>query len=280
MRVTNVAVVLLAAVLGVVTLWATQRRLIYFPFGDVPSPSDAGLPRAEAVAFPTVDGLTLRGWFVAASAPTRATAIVFNGNGGNRAVRAPLAARLAEQGIASLLFDYRGYGGNPGSPSEEGLAADARAARRYVASRGDVDEQRIVYIGESLGAAVAIGLAVEQPPSVLILRSPFTSLIDVGRHLYPFLPVSLLLRDRFPSLERVGRITCPMLVIAAGEDRIVPRSQSERMYEAAPVSKRLVILPNVDHNDYEILAGSRVIAAIVEFLDGVYAMSSSASSEK
>ena len=175
---------------------------------------------------------------------------------------------LARHGIASLLFDYRGYGGNPGTPSEKGLASDARAALRYVASRRDVDGDRIVYFGESLGSGVAVGLALEQPPFALILRSPFTSLVDVGRVHYPFLPVALVLRDRFPSLARIASLQRPLLVIATDRDEVVPIAQSERLYNAATSPKRLVIIEGAGHNDEEILAGRRVIAAIVEFLNG------------
>ena len=270
MWVSRLALVLIPVVAGLVILWAIQRGLIYFPSGDPGTPADAGLPDAETVAITTHDGLTLGGWFVPASAPASGTtAVVFNGNGGNRASRAPLAAQLARRGIASLLFDYRGYGGNPGTPSEKGLAADARAAVRHVASRPDVDGDRIIYFGESLGSGVAVGLAVDRPPFALILRSPFTSLVDVGRLHYPFLPVSLVLRDRFPSLTRIARLESPLLVIATDKDDVVPTAQSERLYNAAASPKRLVIIEGAGHNDEDILAGPRVIAAIVEFLNGI-----------
>ena len=266
----RVALVLIPVVVGLVILWAIQRGLIYFPAGDPGSPADAGMPRAETIAFTTDDGLTLGGWFVPPSAPANGTTVVvFNGNGGNRASRAPLAAQLARHGIASLLFDYRGYGGNPGRPSEQGLASDARAARRYLASRRDVDAERIAYFGESLGSGVAVGLAVERPPFALILRSPFTSLVDVGRFQYPLLPVALVLRDRFPSLDRIAALARPLLVIATDNDDVVPTAQSERLFNAAASPKQLVIIEGAGHNDEEILAGSRVIAAIVEFLEGV-----------
>jgi uncharacterized protein len=266
----RLAVVLIPVAAGLVVLWAIQRGLIYFPSGHPGTPADAGLPDAETVAITTHDGLTLGGWFVPASEPASGTTVVvYNGNGGNRASRAPLAAQLARHGIASLLFDYRGYGGNPGSPSEKGLASDARAAVRYLASRHDVESDRIVYFGESLGSGVAVGLAIEQPPFALILRSPFTSLVDVGRVHYPFLPVALMLRDRFPSLVRIATIERPLLVIASDKDDVVPTAQSERLYNAAAAPKRLVIIEGANHNDEEILAGRRVIAAIVEFLNGV-----------
>jgi fermentation-respiration switch protein FrsA (DUF1100 family) len=273
----RLAVVLIPVVAGLVILWAIQRGLVYFPSGGPGSPADAGLSRTEAVAITTHDGLTLGGWFVPASEPaTGTTVIVFNGNAGNRASRAPLAAQLARHGIASLLFDYRGYGGNPGTPSEKGLASDARAALRHVASRRDVDGARIVYFGESLGSGVAVGLAIERPPFALILRSPFTSLVDVGRFHYPFLPVALVLRDRFPSLVRIATLERPLLVIATDKDDVVPTAQSERLYNAAAPPKRLVIIEGAGHNDEEILAGHRVIAAIVEFLNGVTSSSRSA----
>lgn len=266
---------LVLAILGVtlgVTLilllaWVGQRQLIYLPFGDVPEPSEVGLTRVERVTFTTDDGLTLNGWFVPASTGIATlTVIVFNGNAGNRAYRADLAAGLARAGVASLLFDYRGYGGNPGSPSEEGLALDARAARRYVDARADVSRDRIVYFGESLGAAAAVRLALEQPPRALVLRSPFTSLVDTGRFHYPFLPVRWLLKDRFPSIERISRVGCPVLVIAGGQDSIIPTAQSRRLFEAASDPKQFVILDGADHNDFELVAGPRVIGAVSEFL--------------
>ena len=123
----------------------------------------------KPVAFDTADGLRLNAWFVAGSGPApRRTILVFNGNAGHRGYRALLAAALRQHDLQVLLTDYRGYGGNPGAPSEEGLAADARAARGYLLSRPDVDRTRIVYFGESLGAAVAVRLAVEHPPAALI----------------------------------------------------------------------------------------------------------------
>ena len=255
--------------MGFVMAWTDERQLIYFPSAELPTAAQVGLPGAESVALATDDGLALGGWFVAAALPSMGvTALVFNGNGSNRSTRAPLAARLAARGISTLLFDYRGYGGNPGSPSEEGLALDARAARGYLASRPDVDQDRVVYYGESLGSGVAVALALEQPPFALVLRSPFTSLVDLGRYHYPLLPVASMLRDRFLSIDRIGSVQSPVLVIAGDCDTIVPLSQSERLYDAAPFPKQLLVLEGLDHNDYELLAGARVMTAVVEFIRG------------
>jgi fermentation-respiration switch protein FrsA (DUF1100 family) len=184
-------------------------------------------------------------------------------------MRAALAVALSRLGLAVLLFDYRGYGGNPGTPTEEGLAADARAAVEYLAGRPEVDPARMVYLGESLGAAVALRLAVERPPAALVLRSPFAALAEVGRRHYPMLPVSLLLRDRYDSAALAGRLSAPLLVVAGARDRIVPASHSRRLFAAAPQPKRLVMLEGADHNDHDLLAGPRLVAELRAFLAGV-----------
>jgi uncharacterized protein len=265
-----VAAAVLAASVGL--LWVFQRHLIYLPSpGPVP-PAASVLPGAEDVTFGTTDGLRLHGWFVPAagggSRPGPAV-LVCNGNGGDRSMRAALAVALSRLGLAVLLFDYRGYGGNPGSPSEEGLAADARAALAYLAGRPEVDPGRVVYLGESLGAAVALRLAVERPPAALVLRSPFASLAEVGRRHYPVLPVSLLLRDRYDAAAVAGRLSAPLLVVAGGRDRIVPASHSRRLFAAAPHPKRLVVLQGADHNDHDLLAGPRLVDELRAFLAGV-----------
>jgi len=195
--------------------------------------------------------------------------LVCNGNGGDRSMRAALAVELSRMGLAVLLFDYRGYGGNPGVPSEEGLAADARAALAYLAGRPEVDPDRVVYVGESLGAAVALRLATERPPAALVLRSPFASLAEVGRHHYPVLPVSLLLRDRYDSAALAGRLASPLLVVAGARDRIVPLAHTRRLFAAAPRPKRLVVLDRADHNDPDLLAGPRLVDELRRFLGGV-----------
>jgi fermentation-respiration switch protein FrsA (DUF1100 family) len=247
--------------------WALQRRLMYFPWSDVPSPDAVGLVRVESVRFTTSDGITLNGWFVPSLLPQASwTMVVFNGNGGNRALRAPFANALATRGLNVLLFDYRGYGDNAGTPTETGLIADAHAARAFLLSRHDVDGRRIVYFGESLGAAVAIALATKDPPAGLILRSPFTSMIDLGRLHYPWLPVRWLVRDRYLSIDRIARVTCPVLVIAGDRDGIIPIEHSRRLYERVPTAKTFVTVPGAGHNDRALLDGSTMIEAVLRFI--------------
>ena len=263
----------LATVAGVVVgllalLWIFQRRLIYFPFpSEVPSVA-ATLPYGRDVSFETEDGLRLGGWLLEPAVDeVRAGVVVFNGNAGHRGFRTPLAVALVERGLTVLLFDYRGFGGNPGKPTEAGLLSDGRAARAFLAAETGFENERLVYFGESLGTGVAVALATEHPPAAVILRSPFASLAAVGRHHYPFLPIRLLLRDRYSSIDRIGRIAAPLLVIAGEDDRIVPIESSRDLYEAAQEPKRFVAIAGADHNDLALLAGERMIGEIEAFVE-------------
>ena len=264
----TIVLTLLTIAALLLVLWAAQRRLMYFPVGGVPPLAALGLSDVRAVTFDTADGLRLNGWlFTLERAEPRGTVLVFNGNAGNRAYRVPLATALVRRGFRVLLFDYRGFGDNPGSPSERGLAHDARAAREYLVGRRDVDATRLIYFGESLGTAVAVELAVEHPPAALILRSPFTSMADVGQYHYWWLPVRLLIRDRFETLQRIGRVKSPLLVIAGERDSIVPIDQSRRVYDSAVnVPKQFLSIPNADHNDDALLDGARMIEEIARFV--------------
>jgi uncharacterized protein len=245
-------------------LASLQRRLIYFPSRG-PVPAVAGvLPGGEDVVLETDDGIRLGAWFLPASDRGPAV-LICNGNAGDRMMRAPLAAALSRAGLSVLLFDYRGYGGNPGRPSEDGLAADARAAREFLAARPEVDLGRIAYFGESLGAAVVVRLALEWPPAAMVLRSPFTSLTDVGRLHYPWLPVAAGLTDRYPSIDRIARLAAPLLVIAGERDTLVPAELSRRLYERACGPKRFVLVPGADHNSMELLDGTRMVDEMVRF---------------
>jgi fermentation-respiration switch protein FrsA (DUF1100 family) len=257
------------SLVGIIMLLPLQRRLIYFPSNIVDSVAVV-LPQAEEVSFDTDDGLTLAGWFVPAGASEDpVTVVIFNGNGGNRSNRVLLARGLLGHGFGVLLFDYRGYGGNEGKPSERGLMADGQAAVRYLETRADVDSDRLVYFGESLGAAVALATAEYRPPAILALRSPFTSLPEVASVHFPFLPVAALVQDKYPNEERIRHVDVPTIVIAGSSDRTVPVEQSERVYQAAADPRKLVIIEGADHNDQGLSAGADLLDEIVDFIDGV-----------
>jgi fermentation-respiration switch protein FrsA (DUF1100 family) len=268
-----VGIAALGSLVGAVLLAPVQRRLIYLPSNAIPE-VELVLPGAEDVTFTTDDGLALDGWFLASAGDSgTATVIVFNGNGGNRGGRAVLARALATEGYGVLLFDYRGYGTNPGTPSESGLLADGRAAVTYVESRVDVDSDRLVYFGESLGAAVAIATARSRAPAALVLRSPFTSLRDAASVHFPFLPTDLLLVDRYPNESIIGDVEVPVLVVAGSADRTVPPDQSQRLFDAAREPKRLFILDGADHNDVDLSSGQQVMHEVVAFIEDSVAQS-------
>jgi fermentation-respiration switch protein FrsA (DUF1100 family) len=256
---------LAAAALLLAALWALQRRLIYLPYpADVP-PAATLLPSAREVTLHTSDGKELGAWFVPATQPDRGAAVLIAaGNAGNRSLRAPLAAALARRGLAVLLFDYRGYGGSRGRPTQRGLARDVRAARRFLTDDVGLPPDRILYYGESLGSAVVTELATEHPPAGLVLRSPFTDLAAVGRIHYPFLPVRLLLRDRYPLAEQLAHLDVPTTIVLGTDDVIVPAELSRAVAAKAAGPTRLVEIEGADHNDRALLDGRELIAAVVD----------------
>jgi uncharacterized protein len=259
-----VAVLLAVAVTGL--LWALQRQLIYLPGrGEVPAAA-ATVPAAREVRIATADGLELGAWHVPAADPDAVAVLVANGNAGTRASRAPLARALSDRGLAVLLFDYRGFGGNAGAPSEQGLALDVRAARGFLLEQG-VPPGRLLYFGESLGAAVVTELATEHPPAGLVLRSPFVGLAEVGRVHYPFLPVRSLLRDRYPVAEQLRGVQVPTTVVHGAADAVVPPAQSRAVAAAAPRLHRLVEVPGAGHNDPELVSGEAVVSAVLELAE-------------
>jgi uncharacterized protein len=265
LRTAGIVLLLFALLVGL--LWAFQRRLIYLPDSGPAAAAEQVLPGAREVRLETEDGLRLAAWYLPGDAPDAAGVLVANGNGGHRGLRAPLARSLGEAGLAVLLFDYRGYAGNPGTPSESGLAQDVRAARSFLLEEAGVPADRLLYFGESLGAAVVTELATEHPPAGLVLRSPFVDLASVGEVHYPLLPVRALLRDRYPVAEHVARVQVPTTVVYGSRDSIVPPAQSRAVAAAAARLHRLVEVPGADHNDAVLLDGEAVVAAVVELAE-------------
>lgn len=259
-----VAVPIGAVAVLVAVLWLVQRSLIYFPDRSRPPSATQVLPAGQDVTLVTGDGLRLTAWYQAPAQAGAPTVLIAPGNGGNRAGRSELALGIAERGPGVLLMDYRGYGGNPGSPSEAGLAQDVRAARKFLLDQPGTEAKDLVYFGESLGAAVVTDLAVEHPPAALVLRSPFTSLSDVGRSVYG-IPPGRLLRDHYPLAETIGRTQAPVWVIHGSSDTIVPPEQSRQVAQSAReagLEVHEVEVPGADHNDPALTHGHAVIDVV------------------
>ena len=263
----------MALVIGVLMgmLWAVQRQLIYYPDPTpVPTAADV-IDGARDVTLHTGDGLELDAWFVpaapAAGSVSDMAVLIAPGNGGNRLSRADFALELRRRGLAVLLMDYRGYGGNPGSPSEDGVATDALAAVDRLSALGYPPE-RTIYFGESLGTGVVAALQQERPPAGMVLRSPFTELADVGSHHYPWLPVRLLLRDRFPVLELVETSEVPTTVVYGDRDSVVPTRLSADVAAGTASLVEEVVIEGADHND-AVMFGARVADAVARLAERV-----------
>ncbi|WP_165350483.1 alpha/beta hydrolase [Xylanimonas protaetiae] len=229
------------------------------------------LPWAEDVTLTTSDGYDLASWFVPPHPGSDArdqAVLLAHGNGGDASGRAPLARELAERGFAVLMLGYRGYAQNPGTPSEAGLLRDALAGQRELEVRGFPAGQTI-YLGESIGTGVVSGLAVEQPPGGLVLRSPFTSLHDVGATLIPVPPLVRFIMDRnhFPVAEQVAASDVPVTVIQGSADEVVPAAQSDAVAAAGNLFEHVVV-EGARHND-GIWLGSTVADAVARLGDAI-----------
>ncbi len=237
---TAIAIVAGLPLLLVGALWAGQERLIFLPDPRV----IAAPPGWERPVIRSAEGRDLA-FLAIAGRPSAPVVLHFHGNGGNAEDRAGLGGMLNRAGYSVVLAEYRGYGGNPGRPSEAGIVADAVLQLDWVRQR--FPGAPVVLWGESLGSGVATALAENSTGiAALVLESPFTSVADLAREMYRVLPTDLLLRHRFESLSRLPGIAAPVLVVASERDRITPVEHARRMAEAAR-DARLVVLPGGAH---------------------------------
>ncbi len=253
-----------------IVLWTQlEKRFVFFPVAELLyTPNDVNL-EYEDVRIQTSDGLALQGWFIPGKAETgsNVTWLWFHGNGGNighRIGELALAHHRTEANI--FIFDYRGYGESEGAPSEKGTYLDSRAVMEYLSSRSDVDSGRIVYLGHSLGAAVAVELALTQPPMAMVLVSPFASVRDMANLTLPFPPIGWLVRNHYDSISRIQQLDVPVLILHGDQDETVPISQGRKLYGAANQPKRFQVLEGAAHNDTFEVAPEQYWGTIEAFL--------------
>jgi fermentation-respiration switch protein FrsA (DUF1100 family) len=233
--------------------------LLYFP----ETVADSRVPDGGAdVWVETGDGERLHGWWFDAQAEaTRGQVVVCHGNAGSVRDRLPYAQLLSSIGYDVLLFDYRGYGRSSGRPSERGTYEDARAVLSAVLARDGVDPGRLLLLGESLGGAVALRVALDHPPAGLILQSTFTGVRAMASVHYPFIPRGLV-PDAYPSLRLIRDLRAPLLVLHGARDEIVPLAHGQALYDAAPEPKRLHVFARAGHNDVLGYDGAEWLEAI------------------
>jgi uncharacterized protein len=249
--------------------WGWRRKLIYQPSKVTPPPAAVVIPGGQDVTVSTSDGLRLGAYWVPPRNPGRdATVLVAGGSNGQRGEHAELARTLARRGLGVLVFDYRGYGGNAGVPSEAGLALDARAARRFLVETKRVRPDRLLHFGYSMGTAVLTELAAAHPPAGLVLASPFLSLASGGRHMVPwYLPMGPLMRqinERFQLRRHLRSVLAPTVVVLGTEDRNILPAHSRRVADEAPgLVEPPIEIPGADHSDTRLRLDPKVIDAVV-----------------
>jgi fermentation-respiration switch protein FrsA (DUF1100 family) len=220
----------------------------------------------EDAWFQAADGTRLHGWYCPHRAP-RVVVLLTHGNAGNITHRADVLQRLnRDHGLAVMTFDYRGYGRSEGTPDEEGILRDARAARAWLAKRAGVPEREIVLMGRSLGGAVAVDLAANDGARGLILESTFTSLPEVAGEHVSWIPTGLVMRNRLNSRDKLARYQGPLLISHGDADRVIPFEHGRRLFEVANQPKRFVAIPGAGHNDPQT---REYYLALDEFIDSL-----------
>ncbi|HBO58326.1 MAG TPA: hypothetical protein DD624_00220 [Alphaproteobacteria bacterium] len=261
-------IVLGAAVLyGFALLWVAvnQRKLMYHPETRLYTPHQNEAFAHEIVELHTADGLTLK---AAYKAPEngKPTVIYFHGNTGIVADAMHKLVPLVNAGYGVLMPEYRGFGGNAGAPSEQGLIQDAEAALRFV--REKTPDSPVVYYGMSMGTGVANALAEKFPPAALVQECGFTSMTAAAQHRYWFLPVKLLIKDTYNSQKRIASLTAPLLILHGAKDKTVPVSHAYKILQAAKSSSKTIkIYPDGHHIDlHDFGAGGDVL----NWLNGLF----------
>ena len=242
-------------------LYVFQRHLLYLPGFGRPELGDLAALGVHEIMVKTADGLSLLSWYLP---PRDGHPVIayFHGNGGHIGYRAERLRQFGGNGYGVLMTEYRGYGGNPGTPSESGLIADGAAALDFLSGAGITPDRLVIY-GESLGSGIAVPLAAQREVAGLILEAPFTSVAEVAQYHYSFIPASALVRDRFDSLARIGDVKAPILVLHAERDRVVPVRFGRALFDAAPEPKELWLARKAGHED---LVRYGAFEAILDFL--------------
>lgn len=246
----RVASIIVAAYVAVVALlYVFQRDILYMTHVEpVGAPSEYGVTDMRDIAIHTEDGLTLHDWFRPPAKKDGYVVVVFHGSYLNIRDMAILAPMIPSRKYGVLFCEYRGFGASPGQPTESGVYADARAAIKWLNAQG-YDDRHLILFGGSLGAAVAIQMAVETRPPMLILMSPFSSIVETVKSHFSLAPADTLVKDRFDNLSKIASIHSPVLFIHGDDDAIVPIALAKRLFALANQPKEFQIVHGAGHCD-------------------------------
>jgi len=222
-----------------------QRNLLYHPLNNDYQGDEINFDYNE-IFIQNNEDIKLKAWLHEKDLINKKTIIFFHGNAGNLKNRNYKLNELSKLDINFLIIAYRGFSGNQGKPSEQGLYEDARSALDWLKIKG-VKEKNLILYGESLGTAVAIETAQSKDLAGIILESPFTSMVELAQKYYPFLPVKFLLKDRYETIKKLPNINSPLLVLHGKLDNIVPFSMGKKLFDEANEPKFKYFINNDDH---------------------------------
>lgn len=256
---------LIAYIIFMSFLSFNQRKLIYHPVTDRPAPSHYGLSDVDVITVETQDNLSLKGWYKSAKSENAPVMVVFHGNAGHIGFRSHLMKLYTEAGMGVLLAEYRGYGGNPGDPSEQGLYMDAQAYLDHLVNKMNIAEQSIVLYGESLGTGVAVEAATKYNIAALVLEAPYDSMVSLAQTHYSYIPfIEKFMIDHYNSIDIISSVDAPVLFLVAGEDRIIPNSSSKALFEKAKQPKVWHGFPQAGHNNFYHYGADKVVQAFLK----------------
>ncbi len=251
-----------------ILLYLFQPGFIYYPYKKVEVTPAAIQLKYEDVFLTTSDNIKLNGWWIP-RLNSRATLLFLHGNAGNISHRLDSIKIFHDLGLSVFIIDYRGYGNSEGKPSEKGTYLDAEAAWQYLVNEKNIASDEIIVFGRSLGGAVASWLATKHTVAGLILESTFTSIEDMGRHYYPYLPVKFLARIKYPTLKRISQVNSPVLVIHSPDDDIVPYQLGKKLFVQANEPKQFLNLTG-GHNEGFLSSGNLYIQGLNNFLNSIF----------
>lgn len=239
-----------------VVVYLMQRQLQYYPPRNAPAtPEKQGVPFMREVRIKTDDGYDHLAWFTPPRDKGGYVIVMYHGNAGHIGDRAIKLPYYVEKGFGVLMCEYRGYGGNKGRPTEQGLYKDGRACIKWLQDQGYGAGKTVIY-GESIGSGIAVQMAQEYQPAFLILEAPFSSAVDVAKGIYWFLPVDYMMKDRYENAAKILSVTSPLLIVHGDEDRTIPIHLAQKLFDAAKHPKEFVTINGGGHSDlYEHHAG-------------------------
>ncbi len=253
--------------LFVVLVFLRQDKMVFFP--DYPSrqlyemPANVGL-KYESVSLVTDDGVNLHGWYLPRAGASKVL-LFFHGNAGNISHRLDSLILFHELGLNVLIFDYRGYGQSEGRPSEQGTYRDAEAAWRFLLEQKGFEAREVILFGRSLGGAVAANLAMRHTGAGVILESSFTSVEQLAKKYYAFLPVRWISRIHYDTASIVSRIGSPILIVHSREDEIIPFEHGQALFALASEPKRFLEIHG-SHDQGFYVSGETYRQGLREFL--------------